>query len=223
MKRLIISAVIGMVTICSIQANGQQKTTPMKKVSNEKPDPEQVKKATEWVNTLHLNSKQKEEKVIHLIAYHLKTIRDWHNSHSYKRVPAGINPETGAALSQLDRQIIIDSSIPDSVHTKLMKGLQEYLNQQQVEKILDKYTVGKVDFTMKAYETIVPDLTQKEKSVILKNLKDARERAIDYKNMKEISAIFGIYKTKNEHYLNTHGRNWRDLYQAYYDKVHNKK
>jgi hypothetical protein len=69
----------------------------------------------------------------------------------------------------------------------------------------------------------VPDLTAKEEVEIIKNLKQARELAIDYKNMKEISAIFEIYKTKCEQYLNNNGRNWRQLYKAYVDKVNAEK
>lgn len=69
----------------------------------------------------------------------------------------------------------------------------------------------------------MPDLTPKEETEILKNLKQAREQAIDYKNMKEISAIFEIYKTKCEQYLNNNGRNWRQLYKAYVDKVNTEK
>ena len=33
--------------------------------------------------------------------------------------------------------------------------------------------------------------------------------------MKQISAIFEIYKTKNEQYLNNNGRNWHELFSAY--------
>jgi hypothetical protein len=65
----------------------------------------------------------------------------------------------------------------------------------------------------------VPDLTAKEETEILKNLKQAREQAIDYKSIKEISAIFEIYKTKCEQYLNSNGRSWRQLFKTYVDKV----
>jgi hypothetical protein len=100
-----------------------------------------------------------------------------------------------------------------------MTVLKAELDPAQVEAILDKYTIGKVAFTLQGYRSIVPDLTPKEEMEILKNLKQAREQAIDYKNMKEISAIFEIYKTKCERYLNNNGRNWRQLYKAYTDKV----
>jgi len=93
------------------------------------------------------------------------------------------------------------------------------LNTEQVETILDKYTVGKVAFTMKGYHAIVPDLTAAEEATILGFLKEAREQAVDFKNIKEISAIFEIYKTKSEQYLISNGRNWKALYKAYGDAI----
>jgi nitroimidazol reductase NimA-like FMN-containing flavoprotein (pyridoxamine 5'-phosphate oxidase superfamily) len=100
-----------------------------------------------------------------------------------------------------------------------MNGLRKSLTEEQVEAILDKYTVGKVAFTMKGYKAIVPDLTEKEEATILAHLKQAREQAIDYKSMKQISAVFEMYKNKCEAYLNNNGRNWRQLFKAYVDKV----
>lgn len=184
-----------------------------------KPDAQQEKKAAEWVQSLQLNNPAKEAGLTALIADHLTIIRNWHNEHPYTMVPAGINPETGNPLTKLDRQMIVDSSIPDSVHKNFMDNLRKYLNEDQVEAILNDFTDNKVAFTLKGYKAIVPDLTATEESTILGYLKQAREQAIDYKNMKEISAIFEIYKTKCEEYLNSHGRNWRALYKAYYNKM----
>lgn len=100
-----------------------------------------------------------------------------------------------------------------------MRVLNAELTPEQIEQVFDKYTVGKVAFTLKGYEAIVPDLTETERGEIVKNLKQARDQAIDYKSMKEISAIFEIYKTKCEQYLNNNGRNWRQLFKNYVDKV----
>jgi hypothetical protein len=66
-------------------------------------------------------------------------------------------------------------------------------------------------------------LTKTEETTILGFLKQAREESVDYKNMNEISAIFKIYKTKAEQYLNSNGRNWRALYKAYSDAAKAKK
>lgn len=180
-------------------------------------------KASEWVGSLKLNDEAKAQKVRSAIATHLTAVRDWHNSHPYTMIPEGLNPTTGGKLSEMDRQIIICSTKPRSIHDNLMNVLRAELDSMQVEAILDKYTIGKVAFTLQGYKAIVPELTPKEESEILKNLKQAREQAIDYKNMREISAIFEIYKTKCEQYLNNNGRNWRQMYKTYVDKVNAEK
>ena len=189
----------------------------------EKSDLDQQNKAAEWTASLKLNDPTKEEKVKGIITWHLKTIRDWHNEHPYTTVPAGINPVTGNKLTELDRQVIANSAMPKSVHDTLMNVLRAELSPEQVETILDKYTIGKVAFTMQGYKAIVPDLTAEEEAKILGFLKQAREQAIDYKNMNQISAIFEIYKTKSEQFLNSNGRNWKQLYKAYTDAVKAKK
>ncbi len=181
-------------------------------------DAESNKKAAEWIAGLNLTGDQA-KRVGTAIATHLTQVRDWHNNHPASTVPAGINPATGNKLSELDRQIIADSAMPDSVHRNLMAALGRDLKPEQIEEILDKYTIGKVAFTLKGYQAIVPDLTAAETEKITAYLKQAREQAIDYKNMKQISAIFEIYKTKCEQYLNSNGRNWRQLYSDYTKKI----
>jgi hypothetical protein len=186
-------------------------------------DTDQGKKAGEWVGSLNLDDAAKEARVAEVVAIHLKAIRDWHNQHPFSTVPAGINPINGKPLSDLDRQVIADSAMPKSVHENLMTGLRKDLSQEQVEAILDKYTVGKVAFTMKGYRAIVPNLTGEEEATILGLLRQAREEAVDYKNMNEISAIFEIYKTRSEQYLNANGRNWKEMYKAYTDAARARK
>ncbi len=186
--------------------------------------PEEItSKAKEWVSALNLSDASKKTAVEHIIAVHLTTIRDWHNDHPSSTVPDGINPATGTKLSDLDKQIIADSAMPAAVHKALMDGLNQNLTADQVQLILDKYTIGKVAFTMKGYKAIVPDLTADEEAKILAYLKQAREQAVDYKNMKQISAIFEIYKTKSEQLLNNNGRSWRALYSAYTKKIKEEK
>jgi hypothetical protein len=176
------------------------------------------KKAAEWVNELKLSDEGKVKEVQAAIAQHLTEVRDWHNAHPVKDNPGGINPGTGNALSNLDWEVIYCSQKPKTVHENLMNTLNAELTPEQVEAVLDQYTIGKVAFTLKGYEVIVPDLTEKERTEILKNLKQAREQAVDYKSMKEISAIFEIYKTKCEQYLNSNGRNWKQLFKDYVNK-----
>lgn len=180
---------------------------------------DEMKKAKEWISSLELNYSDKENRLVQVVGTHLATVKDWHNTHPASTVPAGINPLDGKPLSELFRQIIADSAMPTTVHQDLMSGLRKDLSEEQVALILDKYTIGKVAFTMKGYQSIVPNMTAEETSVIQKLLEQAREQAVDYKSMKEISAIFEIYKTQAEQYLNNHGRNWRQMYGDYVKKV----
>lgn len=184
---------------------------------NESSRDAEQKRAAEWVASLKLEDATKAGRVAAVVATHLEAVRDWHNSHSPTNVPAGINPLTGKKLSDLDRWVIVDSALPKNVHEDLMTGLRKDLNEEQVAAILDKYTIGKVEFTMNGYRAIVPDLTPEEEKTIRGFLEEAREQAVDFKSMKEISAIFEIYKTKSEQYLNSNGRDWKKLYKAFTD------
>lgn len=182
-------------------------------------DEQSLKKAAEWTQSLQLNNAAKERAVQGAIARHLTAVKNWHDAHPATIIPDGINPATGNKLSDLDKQVILCSAQPAAIRDSLLMVLQANLTPVQVEQVLDAYTVGKVAFTIKGYEAIVPDLTEKERAEITKQLKLARAEAINYKNMKEISAIFEIYKTKCEQYLNNNGRNWRQLYKTYTDKI----
>jgi hypothetical protein len=197
----------------------QQAATDKAAAAKAKSDQDTEKKAAGYVKGLNLNDAEKEARVTAVVATHMKAVRDWHNEHPYTTVPAGINPVTGLALNNVDREVIADSAMPKSVHEALMSGLKKDLAPEQVEFILDKYTVGKVAFTMKGYRAIVPNLTDAEAATIEGYLKEARERAVDFKSMKAISAIFEIYKTKSEQYLNANGRNWKEMYNAFTAKI----
>ena len=222
---LLLASFLSNATFAQEQTNPQQ--SPKKELTKEEKQAnsnlEQEKKAAEWVTSLNLNDAAKEQRIQAVIVAHLKAVRDWNNEHPGTIVPAGINPTTGQLLSELERQIIVQSSMPKTVHENLMAGLRKDLTEEQVELVLDKYTIGKVQFTMAGYKAIVPDMTGLEEETILKFMKQAREQAVDYKSMKQISAIFEIYKTKSEQYLNNNGRNWKQMYKAFTDGIKAKK
>ena len=178
------------------------------------------KRAQSFVDSLKLNDKEKETRVYAVIRTHMRAVRDWHNEHQHTDVPAGINPRTGEKLTDVHRDVIACSAKPKSVHENLMNGLRKDLTEDQVDKILDLYTIGKYHFTLKGFKAIVPDMTEKEEAYVVQQLKLAREQAVDYKTMKgEISAVFEIYKDNIERYFNENGRNWRVMYKTYTDKL----
>lgn len=176
-------------------------------------------KATEWAQSLALNDEAKTSRVRTYIYNHLQAVTQWHNTHpGATTVPKGVNPRTGERLRAVDLDIIADGAQPKAYHDSIMAQLHRELTDEQVEQVLDKYTIGKVQFTLKGYHEIVPEMTEEEERVCLEYLKEAREMAIDYKSMKEISEIFGMAKDKCELYFNTHGRNWKQMYKDYVKK-----
>lgn len=216
MKRIcLMIIVVTAAALFNVSYAQQPEESTRKTEADARAEAEYAAKSKEWVASLNLDDPAKAERVEKVIATHMMAVRNWNNEHPYTEVPAGINPLTGNPLSELDRQVIVNSAKPKSVHDDLMSGLRKDLTTEQVNAILDQYTIGKVDFTMNGYRSIVPDLTNEEAKTIRGYLEQAREQAIDYKSMKQISAIFEIYKTKSEQYLNSNGRNWRELYNAY--------
>ena len=180
-------------------------------------DKEYIAKSAKIVAALSLQDAAKAEAVTKLVEEHRRAVVEWHNAHPYTAV-AESDPATGRRLSDVEREMTADRQIPASVRRTLLKGLRRHLSPAQIEQIYDGYTVGKVAFTMKGYYAIVPDLTEKEAAVLEGYLKQAREEALECRRMKAVSQVFEIYKTKCEHYLNAHGRDWRALFKAYVDK-----
>ncbi|HEY5509156.1 MAG TPA: DUF3826 domain-containing protein, partial [Paludibacter sp.] len=74
------------------------------------------KRAQNFVDTLKLNDKEKENRVFTIIKTHMKAVRDWHNDHPYTIIPKGINPRTGELLTDVHRDVIACSTKPTSVH-----------------------------------------------------------------------------------------------------------
>jgi tRNA A37 N6-isopentenylltransferase MiaA len=178
------------------------------------------KRAKTFVDSLKLNDKEKDVRVFNVIKTHMKAVRDWHNDHPYTIVPKGINPRNGEIMTDVHRDVIACSTKPKSVHENLMKGLRKDLTEEQVEKVLDLYTIGKYQFTLKGFKAIVPNMTEKEEAYVVQQLRLAREEAVDYKTMKgEISAVFEIYKDKCEKYFNENGRSWKLMYKEFTNKL----
>ena len=176
-----------------------------------------LKKAREIIAALNLTDEKVANLATTAVYNHRRAVRDWHNTHPYTIIPE-VDKATGRKLSKVEREMMADKTIPASVHERLVKDLNRVLTPEQVEKVFDGYTVGKVAFTMQGYRAIVPDLTDQEAKVIEGYLKQAREEALECKSMKAISQVFEVYKTKCEQYLNENGRNWRQLFKDYVNK-----
>jgi hypothetical protein len=105
-------------------------------------------------------------------------------------------------------------AISRPLHDQFLARLSAELTPEQLEKVKDKMTYGKVEFTRAGYCAIVPGLTDQDKAKIMELLKAAREEAMDGGSASEKSAIFQKYKDQINDYLNAHGH---DVAQAFKD------
>lgn len=89
---------------------------------------------------------------------------------------------------------------------QLQAALSPVLTPAQIETIEDVITVNKVKVTYDVYLQIFPTLTDKQKAVVLDDLKAARSEAVNAGSMAEKSAFFKKYKIKiEEDYLTAQG------------------
>ncbi len=173
---------------------------------------------------LNLNDAGKVAKVREILAAQFKALNAWHaqNDTQIKALWKQFNQararleETNAdtALAEIDG--VYASFKPQ--HEKVFSELSSGLTPQQVETVKDALTINKVKITFNAYGQIFHGLTDEQKAFILKNLKAAREEAIDAKAMTEKSAFFKKYKIKIEAYLTAQGYNVKQSYKDFVAK-----
>lgn len=175
------------------------------------------------LDALKLEDASMRASVRDVLVGHLGALRAWHEKNDaqlknlwgqFGKARAGAKDETkaDAILSQIDA--VYASFKPE--HEQFVSELAKFLTPEQLEKVKDMLTVNKVKITYDAYGQIFHGLTEEQKAFILKNLKAAREEAIDAASMMEKSAFFKKYKIKIEAYLTAQGY---DVKQAYKDFV----
>jgi hypothetical protein len=147
------------------------------------------------LKVLGLSDTNRSAKVHDLIVAQYRALRAWHDANDSKLKTA--KGDTNAVAQ------IRDSL--KSLHTGFVTGLSANLTPEQVEKVKDKMTYGKVQFTYAGYLAAYPDLAESHKQKILELLKQAREEAMDGGSSDEKTAIFQRYKGKINNYLSQQG------------------
>ncbi|OUJ75438.1 DUF3826 domain-containing protein [Hymenobacter crusticola] len=93
----------------------------------------------------------------------------------------------------------------DKLHKKYLGKLSRTLTSSQVDQVKDGMTYAVLPITMKAYQEMLPDLTEAQKTQIMAWLTEAREHAMDAGSSKEKHAWFGKYKGRINNYLSAQG------------------
>ena len=209
-------------TCGSVTVPAQQKETAQAVSATEKRTLDKHTKPI--LDALKLDNGEQEAKVREIMAAQFAALNAWHaqNDAQIKSLWSEFDKarskqdETNAngTLAKIDG--VYGSFKPQ--HEKFLRELSAVLTPEQVETVKDALTINKVKITFNAYGEIFHGLTEEQKAFILKNLKAAREEAIDAGPMTEKSAFFKKYKIKIEAYLTAQGYDVKQSYKEFVAK-----
>jgi len=134
-------------------------------------------------------------KVHDAIMAQYRSLRAWHDEDDAK---------LKAAKSDTNTVAQIRASLK-TLHAEFLSTLAEDLAPAQIETVKDKMTYGKVQFTFAGYVAQYPNLSETNKTEILRLLKEAREEAMDGGSAAEKTAVFQRFKGKINNYLSKQG------------------
>ena len=164
------------------------------------------------LDALKLQDPAKETAVRAAVSEFFAAHNTWHQSNDAKLKELWNNfnharskqDKAAADKALADIDAVYATFKPD--HEKFLNSLAAVLSPDQIATVEDALTVNKVKVTYNVYLQIFPTLTDEQKKVVLKDLEDAREQAIDAGSMAEKSAFFKKYKIKiEEDYLTAQG------------------
>ena len=144
---------------------------------------------------LALTDAGKAAKVHDTIIAQYRALKAWHEENDAK---------LKAAKADTNATAQIRTSLK-SLHGKFVAALAENLSPEEIEKVKDKLTYGKVQFTFNGYLAAYPHLAEEHKAEVLRLLKEAREDAMDGGSAEEKTAVFQRYKGKINNYLSKQG------------------
>ncbi|HEY4789327.1 MAG TPA: DUF3826 domain-containing protein [Bacteroidales bacterium] len=166
-----------------------------------------TQRAAKIVAALGINDSLKAKRVQEIIVsqYHnLSEIHDTRNEQvkAVKADSTKSKEEKNTLLKKIDSER--DAKLA-KLHSWYLSELSKELTQEQVDKIKDGMTYGKVQFTYNGYLQMILNLTDVQKKQILDWLIEARELAMDAGSSEEKTAIFGKYKGRIANYLSAQG------------------
>jgi len=110
--------------------------------------------------------------------------------------------KTAAEKKKIEAEV---AASRDKLHKKYLAKLSRTLTPSQVDQVKDGMTYGVLPITMRAYQDMLPNLTEVQKAQMLTWLTEAREHAMDAGSSKEKHAWFGKYKGRINNYLSAQG------------------
>lgn len=166
-----------------------------------------TKRADKIVVTLNVIKARKQAKVRSAITNQYVALNDIYTLRDARRAEAkteakASGKDAGTTLRVADS--LAQKSL-DSLHPIYLSKLSKLLNDKQVAQVKDGMTYSVLPNTYKAYQEMLPGLSEVQKAQILAWLTEAREHAIDAESSEKKHGWFGKYKGKINNYLSAAG------------------
>jgi hypothetical protein len=160
------------------------------------------------VKNLNLTDSVQALKVTQVVAKQYQDLNDIYilrdNRKAEIKAEAGDNKE--AATAKLKKNGEEVTAKIDKLHPKYLKSLAKAgLTTEQIDKVKDGMTYNVLNVTMTAYNSMMPNLTEPQKTQILAWLTEAREHAMDAESSEKKHGWFGKYKGRINNYLSAQG------------------
>jgi hypothetical protein len=147
------------------------------------------------LKTLALNDTNKTANVHDVIIAQYRALNAWHDANDAKLKAARADTN---AVAQIRSSLKV-------LHDEFLAKLGQNLTPEQIDRVKDKMTYGKVQFTFAGYLAQYPELPEAHREKILELLREAREEAMDGGSAEEKTAVFQRYKGKINNYLSRQG------------------
>ncbi|WP_022823647.1 DUF3826 domain-containing protein [Hymenobacter norwichensis] len=164
-----------------------------------------TERADKIVATLgQLNAKASGQ-VRDIIAGQYRALNEIHEKQKTQVTALKAKPQDDATKAELAKVENTTNVALDKLHAQYLKKLERHLTAAQVEKVKDGMTYSVAPNTMRAYNDMLPTLTEAQKAQMLAWLHEAREHAMDASTSEKKHAWFGKYKGKINNYLSAAG------------------
>ncbi len=107
----------------------------------------------------------------------------------------------------------------NELHKTYFSQLAQYLSPEQVVKVKDGMTYNILPITVKAYQEMLPHITEAQRTQIVTYLTEAREYAVDAESSDKKHAWFGKYKGRINNYLSAAGIDMKKAGQEWEERI----
>jgi hypothetical protein len=190
--------VLQSVTQVFSQTNGKTDTAYIRTITQ---------RADKIVATLGLTDDAKYKSAREIIASQYISLREIHDGRNTKvKAIKADSTKSKADKDTMIKKLETEANIQlKKLHGEYLTKLSKDLTPEQIEKVKDGMTFGKVQFTYGGYLQMIPTLTDAQKKQIMDWLLEARELAMDGESSEKKTAIFGKYKGRIANYLSKEG------------------